>query len=57
MNKEEVSLLIKEMMNTITDDHIQQLKDHEDKGVKWGLFFLVLFIIEQMYLVYLIYSK
>jgi hypothetical protein len=57
MNRDEVSLLVKEMLDVNTQEHIQHLKDHEDKGVKWGLLFLVLFMIEQMYLVYLICSK
>lgn len=57
MNRDEVSLLVKEMLDVITQEHIQDLKDHEDKGVKWGFLFLILFVIEQMYLVYLICSK
>jgi hypothetical protein len=57
MNKDEVSLLVKEMLDANTQQHIQHLKDHEDKGVKWGFFFLTLFVIDQVYLVYLIWNK
>lgn len=57
MTKDEVSLLVKEMLDANTKEHIQHLKDHEDKGVKWGLLFLTLLVIEQVYLVYLIWNK
>ena len=57
MNKDEVSLLVKKMLDANKQEHIQHLKDHENKGIKWGLLFLILFVIEQMYLIYLICSK
>ena len=57
MNKDEISLLVKEMLDANTQEHIQHLKDHEDKGVKWGFLFLTLLVVEQMYLVYLICGK
>jgi hypothetical protein len=50
-------LLVKEMLDANTKEHIQHLKDHEDKGVKWGLLFFFIFVIDQMYVVYLICSK
>jgi hypothetical protein len=57
MNKDEISLLVKEMLDANTQEHIQHLKDHEDKGVKWGLIMFFIFVVQQMYLVYLIWNK
>ncbi len=57
MTKDEVSLLVKEMLDANLEKHNQHLKDHEDKGVKWGFLFLTLFVVEQMYIIDLIWNK